>query len=264
MSVNPEVYKWAKWVSEKIQVPAEIIYAQWSLEAGESGIQSPANKNYNLGGLTVSGTPGIWRKYSSLAEFASDYVYSFILPGYPKVVGAETIDEFVLGLKQGKWGSYFGSESVESYGGKLKSRYKYLGFPASPGSSVSSASDTAELRAAHKPKWKQDWDDFLIKLGFKHDFPEQPTPEEELRARQNIINEAKKKGEPIPEEFQQKTDILQKYVQSQQDEGIKGILNKVLIVVIGIACFIVGAILLTKDTVTGFVNLETLLKKEGA
>lgn len=258
MSINPEVFKWAKWASEKIDVPAEIIYAQWSLEAGESGIQNPAKRSYNLAGLTVSGTPGIWRKYSSLAEFASDYVYSFILPGYPQVVGTKTIDEFVRGLKFGKWGSYFGSESIESYGSKLKSRYKYLDFSA-PNSSDSA--DGAELKHYKEPLWRKIWTNFLEKFGFKpKGSPVPPTPEEELWARKKEIEEAEKKGEQVPKKFKEYTENLESYVKKQEDEGgirswIENIVNKALFILIGIACIIAGVILFVKD-----IGLSNIIK----
>lgn len=123
--INPEVWKWAEWVSSKIDVPPEIIYSQWAMEQPD-GVMDPAKYNYNIAGLTVSGVPGKWRKYNSLAEFAHDYVYSFIMPNYPRAMGAKTVQDFVTGLKYGTIGSYYGTESIASYGGKVAAVHSRL------------------------------------------------------------------------------------------------------------------------------------------
>lgn len=140
--INPEVWKWAEWVSSKIDVPPEIIYSQWAMEQPD-GVTNPEKYHYNIAGLTVSGVPGKWRKYNSMAEFAHDYVYSFILPNYPLAVGSDSIDEFVHGLKKGIIGSYYGTESEASYGGKVKAVYNRL-FGGESGSEIPTADQVVD------------------------------------------------------------------------------------------------------------------------
>ncbi len=262
MNINPEVWQWAQWVSEKTGIPAEIIYSQWTLEAGQGGIANPASLNYNLGGLTVAGQPGVWRKYSSLSQFAWDYVYSFLLPGYPGAVGAKDINTFVAGLKQGKWGSYFGNESITSYAGKLTSVYNSL-FGGNSGQQRPILEGQSIGPAPEEPLWKRIWNGFLEKIGLARQTPLPPTPQEELKAREWVIQKAQEKGIPITPEFQENTQITRDYLATKDGQG-PSLLQRVLYVVIGIVLFITGALLMVRQAGVNLAgDIVTSTIKEG-
>lgn len=244
MSINPEVWEWAKWASEKTGIPAEIIYAQWSLEAGEERIQNPASLNYNLAGLTVAGKPGVWRKYSSLAEFAWDYVYSFLLLGYPQAIGAKDIKSFVTGLKYGKWGSYYGEESIESYGSKLTSRYKLL-FGNVPGEDKA-IWEGQTIGPDTRPKWRRVLDDFIYSMKKKLGLVK-PEWEQELEAREYVIEKAKEKGIPVSPKFEKNTQILRDWKEAQErakQTWIEKLISQGMQIVIGLILILVGVIVL--------------------
>lgn len=113
-----EARKYSIIAGKELGVNPDWIYAQWAHETGGFSSQL-ALRNFNLAGITVRGTPGEWRSYSSLEEFTKDYV-NIIKSSYPGVPGSETLAQFIYGLSKGKSGSWFGSEKWTSYYEKVK------------------------------------------------------------------------------------------------------------------------------------------------
>jgi len=125
MQIDSEVQPAPNYVAKYTNIPANLILAQWAYEQPE-GITNPEKYNYNIAGLTKSGTPGVWREYDNMQDFAKDYVFSFLLKGYPEAVGAKDANTLAKGLKNGVYGSYYGTTSTSSYASGIKARYNQL------------------------------------------------------------------------------------------------------------------------------------------
>jgi len=112
----------AKKIATELKIPWQWIFGQWAYESTSNGYKfgsGLAMKNLNLGGIKGSGN---WRYYTSVDSFAEDYK-NLILKEYPKVAGASSIDAFATALSQHKGGgSYFGGASVASYAAGIKAR----------------------------------------------------------------------------------------------------------------------------------------------
>lgn len=249
MSINEDIAKWAKWVSERIKVPWEIIYSQWAMEQPEA-IENPAKFAFNLAGLTKSGTPGIWRSYSNLEGFANDYTYGFLLPGYPKTYGTSTVQDFVRGLKNGLWGSYYGQESVESYAGKVQGKYNSIFGGADP-TPAGTITDPL-IKGGELTTWDQGIFDRAKswardKLGLFNQPGDVPIKEE--------ISSRKSVG--LPTADLEKTYANSPAGQKESGEGwdrVKAWLTNFPSLFVGVVLVAVGLVVLTRQTVINTVK----------
>lgn len=233
MSINKDIATWAKWVSEKIKVPWQIIYSQWAMEQPEA-INDPASFHFNLAGLTKSGVPGDWRKYTNLEGFANDYTYSFLLPNYPKTYGANDIDTFVTGLKYGLPGSYYGRESIESYSGKVKAVYNSLFGSITSSIGMGDVKEAEKIPETYFDKWKKY--SLLILQG-------KVKEAEEYRATWEVspgVTEA---------------DVTKKATKKvvEGNEWWKEKLGSIFYVLAGIALIVVGLVLMGKESAVNIV-----------
>lgn len=220
MSINEEIFRAAQWVSERIKVPAEIIYSQWAMEQPEA-ITDPAGYKFNLAGLTKKGVPGEWREYESLKDFADDYTYKFLLPLYPGTYGKSDVWEFVEGLKAGVVGSYFGKESVESYGGKVKSVYDRLFGGGQP-------QPVAVKSESYFERWKK-YTGMILRGKIKE--------AEEYRAGWEIAPGVTERD--VSEKAAKKVE--------EGNSWIVGKLNSIFFVVAGVALLVVGLVIMVKE-----------------
>lgn len=143
ISVSQEIYNAAAWAAKQLNVPVKVILGQWALEQG-TGFDKPSDYHYNLAGLT----PGskytgqtwtdknhrTWRAYSSVDEFARDYVYSFVLNNWPNAYGKQTADEYANALGHGLGGVvYYGDTDPATYAAGIKKAMAGLTLPETVG-----------------------------------------------------------------------------------------------------------------------------------
>ena len=256
MNIHPDVQAAAEYVSSMTDIPASLVLAQWAYEQPD-GISNPAKFNYNIAGLTKSGTPGEWREYSSALEFAQDYVFSFILKGFPKAIGATDADSLAAGLKKGTYGSYYGTATEESYAAGIKSRYKQLfgddgtiTLDSSGADLESSSGLTQEERAAQVQA-------FLEANGStgtisEHKQTALEKAQAKIRARQNYVKYGKQANESPAETKQREKE--------ESESGWKAFISEKLkvvrYIVSGLALLAIGAWLLFK------VDSPTSITKE--
>ena len=236
MAINEEISKWAQWVSDRIKVPWQIIYSQWSMEQ-PGAITDPASYHYNLAGLTRNGVPGDWRKFSSVGEFANDYTYSFLLPNYPKTYGASTIDSFVSGLKNGLPGSYFGKESTESYAGKVKGVYNSLFGDTQP----EAVASTPETGTTADTGFFKNWLEYWRKVW-----------NGDIAGAEKVKSNFGKSSNPVavvPKTIAKAEDTVNKTVDSWSK-----FLPSIFYVVAGLALLIVGLVLINSKTAVAVVT----------
>lgn len=134
----------AKWAGEQLNVPWQIILGQWAYEQPD-GLANPAKYNYNIAGITSSGIPGQWRAYKSVQDFANDYV-TLIKSGYSNAIGSQTATEYASALKNGKWGSYFGGSSIESYASGIDARISQFGETVTTAASTGTSKSWGSLK----------------------------------------------------------------------------------------------------------------------
>ena len=113
-------------VGKELNIPPEIIYAQWWNESGGFNSQL-AKENFNMSGLTQTTPNGeankqpdggiYYRQYGSVKEFADDYI-NFIKENDPSAVGQQTPEGFVTALKSH---GYFTGD-LDTYISNVKSR----------------------------------------------------------------------------------------------------------------------------------------------
>ena len=90
-----------EYAARQLGIDPRFIMDQWALE---TGYKIPANNN--LGGLTNRGEESGFREYSNIQDYAKDWVNQ-INKNFPKVKGAETMDDYVDALqKEGILGVY--------------------------------------------------------------------------------------------------------------------------------------------------------------
>lgn len=253
MNIHPDVQAAADYVSSMTDIPASLVLAQWAYEQPD-GISNPAKFNYNIAGLTKSGTPGEWREYSSALEFAQDYVFSFILKGFPKAIGATDADSLAAGLKKGTYGSYYGTATEESYAAGIKSRYKQLfGDDGDDLESpvLESESDlTQEERAAQVKA-------FLAANGSTGTISAYTqTPLEKAQAKIRALQNYVKYGKQANESPAETTEREEKESESGWKSFISEKLKAVRFIVSGLALLAIGAWLLFK------VDSPTSITKE--
>lgn len=113
-------------VGKELNIPPEIIYAQWWNESGGFNSQL-AKENFNMSGLTQTTPNGeankqpdggnYYRQYGNVKEFADDYI-NFIKENDPSAVGQQTPEGFVTALKSH---GYFTGD-LDTYISNVKSR----------------------------------------------------------------------------------------------------------------------------------------------
>lgn len=246
MQILDSVKQAAAWAGEQLGVPAYIILGQWAFEQPD-GLANPARYNYNIAGITTSGIPGDWRAYRDEMDFANDYV-TLIKSGYPNVPGSQTAQDFAYNLKYGSWGSYYGEDtSPEGYAGGIISRIEQMGDVGLD--TVSTLPyDNTHISQGSGTSW---WNKFLDFIGAPK---KMDSPEAVIAAREAVA-----KIGYTPQSFIDKTNELKQQTAEYRAANessfslgnIKNLLTQGLMVIAGIGLFIIGLILLSKQTSEG-------------
>lgn len=112
---------WAPYAAQVGQsrgIDPNVLLAQWGMES-DYGTNRGSQQN-NVAGVTANGVPGQWASYSSPQAF-SDAFSDLLARNYSGTTGtgSNTMD-YVQALGSGRIGSYYGSQSADSYAAALQ------------------------------------------------------------------------------------------------------------------------------------------------
>jgi hypothetical protein len=102
----------AQSLSSQLNVPADILYAQWAHETGNFTNRGAQSLN-NLAGIRIPGSTE-YKSFGSLQEFGSYYAGT-IRGNYPGAMGAQNIDQFATALKHGRGGRQYMEAPLADY-----------------------------------------------------------------------------------------------------------------------------------------------------
>jgi len=115
---NEDIMREAQRASKELNIPANLIFAQWY---GETGGFKQYSGAFNLGNIENKNRQageGRFQHYSSLTNYGDAYI-DLMKRNYQKTRGVKTSEEFSSKLKQGRVGGYF-EEPEDFYTKMLK------------------------------------------------------------------------------------------------------------------------------------------------
>lgn len=159
-----EIYSEAVWAANQLNVPVQVLFAQWGFESSSFGSRL-ARENNNLAGLTQvepngeenkqpePGATNYYKQYANVHEFAQDYV-NFIKNGYSSAMGQQTVEGYVTALKNG---GYF-TKDLNTYLSGVQSVYNDFAGSYADGQQVTERNEVMadEIRARLKELEQQE------------------------------------------------------------------------------------------------------------
>ena len=133
-------------VGNDLGISPGVILAQWGLESGY-GTNSLSASN-NVGSITTGA--GAFASYSSPAEFATAFE-TLIKSRYPQAIGTGSdVASYANALGNGTIGSYFGSQSADSYAAGIQGAETALqaAYPAAWQATITGNTTSATLPPA--------------------------------------------------------------------------------------------------------------------
>ena len=102
----------AQSLSGQLNIPADILYAQWAHETANFTNRGSQQLN-NLAGIRIPGSTE-YKAFGSLQEFGNYYA-STIRNNYAGAMGAQNIDQFATALKHGRGGRQYMEAPLAEY-----------------------------------------------------------------------------------------------------------------------------------------------------